>query len=191
MSDEEDNEEGKKKKLPLALILVGVNVLLGGGAAAFFFLNGNASAGGGGHAPAADHGEGGDDHGGGGDDHGGGDDGHGGGGGHGEDHGAVASGGPMVTFEPIVVNLNEPEGTRYLKIALSVQLSSSKMQGTVEDAKPAIRDRFIRELSDLNFRQTMGKKNKLAIKKRLLKRLNDAVQTDAAVEIHITQFIVQ
>ena len=61
----------------------------------------------------------------------------------------------------------------------------------MEEAKPIIRDHFIRELSDLNFRQTMGNKNKLAIKRRLLKRLNEAVGTDAAVDIHLTTFIVQ
>jgi len=192
MADEETEDTPKKKK-PLLLIILGVNVLLGGGAAAFFFLSGNASAGGGGgggghggghgEAAASDHGGG---HGAS-DDHGG-----GGGGGHGGGHGGGAkASGPMVDFEPMVVNLNEPEGTRYLKIAFSVQLTNSKMADPVEAAKPMIRDHFIRELSDLNFRQTMGNKNKLAIKRRLLKRLNEAVGDDAAVEIHITQFIVQ
>ena len=37
----------------------------------------------------------------------------------------------------------------------------------------------------------MGNKNKLASKRRLLKRLNEAVGTDAAVDIHLTTFIVQ
>ena len=72
-----------------------------------------------------------------------------------------------------------------------MQLTNAKMTSTVEESKPIITDHFIRELSDLNFRQTMGNKNKLAIKRRLLKRLNEAVGTDAAVDVHLTTFIVQ
>lgn len=162
MSDEESQDETPKKKKPLLLIIVAANVLLGGGAAAFFFMRGDASA----EAPA----EGAD-----------------------AAHAPrdALTRGPMIEFMPLIVNLNEPEGARFLKISFSIEVANEKMQEPVEAAKPIIRDHFIRELSDLNFRQTMGNKNKLAIKKRLLKRLNEAVGTDAAVDVHITQFIVQ
>ncbi len=172
---EQEDAPTQKKKKPILLIVIAANVLLGGGAGAFFFMRGDASAGS--HGPPAEHGtEGGDD-----------------------GHAAASSGpireaktqGPIVVFEPLVVNLNEPEGARYLKIAVAVQLANDKLVDSVEKARPVVRDHFIRELSDLNFRQTMGKKNKLSIKRRLIKRFNEALGTDAAVDIHITQFIVQ
>jgi flagellar FliL protein len=168
-----------KKKKPLLLIIIAVNVLLGGGAAAFLMLRG-------GHeAPPAEgdeHGEkGGDAHG----------DGHG----DGEEPARAPKNGrqqgPLVEFSPIIVNLNEPEGARFLKIQVVVQLANDSFSDIVENAKPIVRDHFIRELSDLNFRQTMGNKAKLAIKRRLIKRFNESVGADAAVDIHITQFVVQ
>ncbi|MEE9384477.1 MAG: flagellar basal body-associated FliL family protein [Nannocystaceae bacterium] len=168
MADENPEGEPKKKGKPIVLILVAVNVLLGGAAAGFFFLRGNS---GGGHADAAD-----------------------------DTHSSSSSAGPprqarsrgpIVQFMPVIVNLNEPEGARFLKIALAVQLANDGLTEAVEEAKPVIRDHFIRELSDLNYRQTSGNKNKLNIKRRLIKRFNEAVGTDAAIDMHITEFIVQ
>jgi flagellar FliL protein len=172
MAEEESNEESGKKKKPLLIIIIAANVLVVGGAAAYFMGkdSGEAKA----ATAAADGAEG---------------------GGHGSDAdggNVPASGaGPIVPFDAMVVNLNEPEGARYLKIQIAVQLTNAKMTSVVEESKAIITDHFIRELSDLNHRQTMGNKNKLAIKRRLLKRLNEAVGTDAAVDIHLTTFIVQ
>lgn len=176
MADEENQESGKKKSPMLLIGIIGGVLAVGGGGVAFFLTQS-----GGGEAKAAPvDGEGGDAHGEGGDGHGG------------EGPAVPASGaGPIIPFDAMVVNLNEPEGARYLKIQIAVQLTNAKMTSVVEESKPIIRDHFIRELSELNFRQTMGNKNKLAIKRRLLKRLNEAVGTDAAVDIHLTTFIVQ
>jgi flagellar FliL protein len=162
MSDAQ-NEEPKKKGKTLILIIVAANVLLGGGAAAFFVLGG----GGGGQAEAAGHGS--------------------------PDAAAQAakSGAPITEFPPIVVNLNEPEGTRYLKTTIAIQLSNDKMQAELEQLKPVIKDAFIRDLSELNFRQTMGAKNKSVIKRRLLKRFNEAVGSEAGIEVLFTEFVVQ
>jgi flagellar FliL protein len=162
MSDAQ-TEEPKKKGKTLILIIVAANVLLGGGAAAFFVLGG----GGGGQAEAAGHGS--------------------------PDAAAQAakSGAPITEFPPIVVNLNEPEGTRYLKTTIAIQLSNDKMQAELEQLKPVIKDAFIRDLSELNFRQTMGAKNKSVIKRRLLKRFNEAVGSEAGIEVLFTEFVVQ
>lgn len=178
----EGEAEPKKKKKTLILIIVAANVVLVGAAVPFVLMGGDEAP----PAPAkaeGEHAEKGD---------------HGKEGEHGEDKeaepasakGGVAKG-PLIEFHPIVVNLNEPEGARYLKIQLHVQLASSKMTDEVNDSKPIVRDAFIRELSDLNFRQTMGNKAKLAIKRRLLKKFNQSLGTDAGVEVHITQFVVQ
>lgn len=172
-------EQPEKKKKPLVLIIVAANVVLLGAAVPYFLMGGDEPE----AHPAAEHGEEGGD-----------EDGHGDEGGGHEEKAHAKSGsakGPLIEFSPIVVNLNEPEGARYLKIQLHVQLASQKQADDVNDSKPIVRDAFIRELSDLNFRQTMGNKAKLAIKRRLLKRFNQSLGTDAGVDVHITQFVVQ
>ncbi len=155
-----------KKGKPVVLIAAVLVVLGGGGAAAFFVLGG--SGGSGGEAPPA----------------------------HGaatteEGKSAASLQGPIAELPPMIVNLNEPEGTRYLKATIAVSLSDEKVTAEVDRLKPVIRDQFIRELSELNFRQTMGAKNKLAIKRRLLKRFNDLLGPDAGTEVFLTEFIVQ
>jgi flagellar protein FliL len=99
--------------------------------------------------------------------------------------------GPITEFPAIIVNLNEPEGTRYLKATIAISLADEQVVKEVERLKPVIRDQFIRELSELNFRQTMGAKNKLAVTRRLLKRFNDLLGPDAGTEVFLTEFIVQ
>ncbi len=155
------DQEAAPKKKPVVLIIILANVLLGGGAAAFFMLRGGDTAA---AAPEA---------------------------GPATPTPTASAVGPIVTFNPVIVNLNEPEGTRYLKTSIAVQLVNDKVSSEVDRLKPVIQDHFIRELSELNFRQTMGSKNKLAIKRRLLKRFNEAVGMEAGVEIHLTEFIVQ
>ncbi|MBC8074163.1 MAG: flagellar basal body-associated FliL family protein, partial [Deltaproteobacteria bacterium] len=99
--------------------------------------------------------------------------------------------GPIVELPALVVNLNEPEGTRYHKATIAIQLVDDKVVPEVERLKPVIKDQFLRELSELNFRQTMGAKNKLAVKRRLLKRFNELLGSEAGTEVFLTEFIVQ
>lgn len=172
MSDAAPAAEPKKKKPILLIAIAGVVVL--GGAGAFFVLKGGG--GGGGHDAAAGEG------------HEGGGEGAPAAGEHGK---APPAKGPIVEFPPLIVNLNEPEGTRYLKATIAIALGDDKVQSEVDRLKPVLRDAFIRELSELNFRQTMGAKNKLAVKRRLLKRFNELLGADAGVELYLTEFIVQ
>lgn len=171
MSDAEsnDDEEPKKKGKPIILIAVAAVVLLGGGGGAAFFLTGG---GGGDHGEEVPKDAGGE---------------------HGAADAAAAAkaGAPIVQFPPIIVNLNEPEGTRYLKIALAIQLVDEKTATELEELQPVIKDAFIRDLSELNFRQTMGAKNKAVIKRRLLKRFNEALGGGGGVEVLFTEFVVQ
>jgi len=163
--------EPKAAKKPLLLIIIiALVVVAGGGAAAFFMLGGGKG--------SANHGEVAD-----GKSDGGKSDGEGG--------GKPVGDGPIAVLDPMIVNLNEPEGTRYLKTVIAIALSDDKLVAEVERLKPVIKDHFIRELSELNFRQTMGAKNKLAVKRRLLKRFNELVGPDAGTDVFLTEFIVQ
>jgi len=157
--------EPKAAKKPMLLIIIALVVIAGGGAAAFFMLGGGKS--------SANHGEVADGKSG------------------GEGGGKPVGDGPIAVLDPIIVNLNEPEGTRYLKTVIAIALSDDKVVAEVERLKPVIKDHFIRELSELNFRQTMGAKNKLAVKRRLLKRFNELVGPDAGTDVFLTEFIVQ
>lgn len=169
MSEAVATEPKAAGKKPTLLILIALVVVAGGGGAAFFMLGG----GGGGKQAATAHGDGGD------------------GKPEGDGGGKPVGDGPIAVLDPIIVNLNEPEGTRYLKTVIAIALADDKVVAEVERLKPVIKDHFIRELSELNFRQTMGAKNKLAVKRRLLKRFNELVGPGAGTDVYLTEFIVQ
>ena len=158
-------QNAAKKGKPIVLVLLAL-VVAGGGAAAFVLLRPTASS-----EPAANPST---------------SDGEGAG-----KTTAASLHGPIAEFPSIIVNLNEPEGTRYLKATVAISLADERVVAEVERLKPVIRDQFIRELSELNFRQTMGAKNKLAVKRRLLKRFNDLLGPDAGTDVFLTEFIVQ
>lgn len=166
MSDAPAAAEPKKGKKPILLIVIALVVIAGGGGAAFFMLKGGAAA----PAATAEHAEGKAE---------------------GDGNKPAVGNGPITEFDPIIVNLNEPEGTRYLKTVVAIALADDKITAEVERLKPVIKDQFIRELSELNFRQTMGGKNKLAVKRRLLKRFNELIGPGAGTDIFLTEFIVQ
>lgn len=165
MSDAPAAAEPKKAKKPIMLIVIALVVIAGGGGAAFFMLKGGAPA-----PAAAEHGEAKAE---------------------GEASKPTVGDGPITELPPIIVNLNEPEGTRYLKAVVAIALADDKVTAEVERLKPVIKDQFIRELSELNFRQTMGAKNKLAVKRRLLKRFNELIGPGAGTDLFLTEFIVQ
>lgn len=172
MAEAESSESAPKKSKLLLVLILGVNVVLGGGAAAFFYLRGA----GGGPPPGPPRVSG---------------DANSGEDGHGAAVEAAKSGAPVFEFPSIIVNLNEPEGTRYLKVTIVIQLADHKLETVVEQLKPVIKDAFIRDLSELNFRQTMGSKNKGVIKRRLLKRFNEALGSEGGIEVLFTEFVVQ
>jgi flagellar FliL protein len=165
MSEAPAAAEPKKGKKPVLLIAIALVVIAGGGGAAFFMLKGGAAA-----PPAGEHAEAKAE---------------------GEASKPAVGNGPITVFDPIIVNLNEPEGTRYLKTVVAIALVDDKVSAEVERLKPVIKDQFIRELSELNFRQTMGGKNKIAVKRRLLKRFNELIGPGAGTDIFLTEFIVQ
>jgi flagellar FliL protein len=158
--------EPKAAKKPMLLIIIALVVVAGGGAAAFLMLGGGKG--------SANHAEAGSDA-----------------KSEGDGNGKPVGDGPIAVLDPMIVNLNEPEGTRYLKTVIAVALADEKVLAEVERLKPVIKDHFIRELSELNFRQTMGAKNKLAVKRRLLKRFNELVGADSGTDVYLTEFIVQ
>jgi len=166
MSDATTTAAAPPKKKPILLIVIALVVVAGGGGAAFFLLGKGAPAP---HAEGEAAPAGGGEHG----------------------NKPSVGKGPITEFPPLVVNLNEPEGTRYLKATIAISLVDDKVVAEVDRLKPVIKDAFIRELSELNFRQTMGAKNKLAVKRRLLKRFNELLGGDAGTEVFLTEFIVQ
>ncbi|MCX5742126.1 MAG: flagellar basal body-associated FliL family protein [Proteobacteria bacterium] len=54
--------------------------------------------------------------------------------------GSTSSRPPVTTFEPFVVNLDEPGTSRYLKVTLQLELATGEVMHKFEKAKELVRD---------------------------------------------------
>ncbi len=99
--------------------------------------------------------------------------------------------GPTVKLAPFVLNLNEPEVPRYLKLTLVLELDSEKLQEEVEQRRPQIRDAVVSYISNLSLEDTRGSRAKDDMRANLLRRINAVLSGGRVVRIFITEFMIQ
>lgn len=179
-------EPAPKKGGKMVVLLLLVNILLVGGLAAYLFLFGGLNGGKAktngkeGEAAVAAEGE---------KKEGGGEAKEGSGG----EGGAVKGGpmGPVVEFDPFIVNLDEAGQTRYLKTTLQFEMSNAQAAAETKSRTVAIRDLVITYLSSLNFTQTQGQVNKEIIRTSIIKRVNTLIKEGEVKNLYFTDFVIQ
>jgi len=99
--------------------------------------------------------------------------------------------GEMFTLEPFVVNLSDPQGKRYLKLTVSMELESKEAVGKATKLVPKLRDMVIILLTSLTFEEVMTPEGKMQIRDELLARFNQILRPDRVRNIYFTDFVVQ
>jgi flagellar FliL protein len=99
--------------------------------------------------------------------------------------------GPMYSLDKFIVNLSSDGGSRYLRTAINLELSSEEFQAEVDKKKPMIRDIIIRVLSAKSYEEISTIRGKRELKDEIVAELNK-IFTDGRVEnIFFTEFVVQ
>src|SRR6266545_1828932 len=80
--------------------------------------------------------------------------------------------GPVTSIDPFIVNLNEPDATRYLKATFELEVASPAVIAALEKQKRMVRDELLRYLSGLSVADTQGELGKEKIQHELISRLN-------------------
>ena len=97
----------------------------------------------------------------------------------------------IYSMEPIVVNLFDPTGRRYIQIALALELENKKMEEEVKNNEPKIKDVIISVLSSKTPEEVLQPQAKELIKKELLQKINEVLGENVVLHIYITQYIVE
>ena len=104
---------------------------------------------------------------------------------------AKAEVGPVTPLDPFIVNLNEPEATRYLKATFELEVSGPEVVGELERLKRPIRDEVLRYLSSLSVADTQGETGKAKIQQEVVARIDKQLGGDKVRRLFIVDFMVQ
>jgi flagellar FliL protein len=97
----------------------------------------------------------------------------------------------IYSIEPIVVNLFDPTGKRYLQVRLAFELKDKKIEEEIRNSEPKIKDVIISTLSTKTPEDVLQPEAKALIKNELLQKINSALGEEAILNIYITQYIVE
>ena len=99
--------------------------------------------------------------------------------------------GPLVEIQEFIVNIISEENNHYLKISMTLEMSSEKARNEAEKRMAQIRDTVLLQLSNKTFEELYDLQGKKLLKAELLNRINDLLTTGMATSIYFTDFVVQ
>ncbi|MCP4716317.1 MAG: flagellar basal body protein FliL [Deltaproteobacteria bacterium] len=99
--------------------------------------------------------------------------------------------GKIVKLESFVVNLSGSGGRNYLKIDISLELSSEAVEEEINNRMPQVKDAVLMLLSTRTYDDIKSSQGKLVLKEELLMRLNTYLQAGVIKNIYFTSFVVQ
>ena len=97
----------------------------------------------------------------------------------------------FVTLDPIVINLMDPTGKRYLQIQISLEVGDKKMEDEIKEKEPIIKDIIISVIGEKTVDDVLAPNAKEEIKKELKEKINQALGEDVILNIYILQYIVE
>ncbi len=99
--------------------------------------------------------------------------------------------GPMLKLDPFVVNLDEPRGTHYLRVAIELEVKDEEALARVEERNVVLRDRFISALSSKRLGDLTRPQDKEALRDELLDLSREATSTRTVKGVYFTEFLTQ
>lgn len=99
--------------------------------------------------------------------------------------------GEIFSLEPFVVNLADPQGKRYLKLQIKIEVADPLVLEKAAKSEPKMRDMVIMMLTSLSFEEVMTPEGKIRIRDELLERFNQIMRPDRINNIYFTEFVVQ
>lgn len=96
-----------------------------------------------------------------------------------------------VPLPEITVNLADPPGDRYLKIAMEVEVSAQDAERELQNQTARVRDAIILLLSSKTVRDLTSAEGKVLLKNEVASRLNQILGAPRIVRVFFTNFVIQ
>ena len=97
----------------------------------------------------------------------------------------------MYSLPPFVVNLADPLGRRYLKVAIDVEVINKTVANEIDKNLPIVKDTLLLLLSSKTFADLDSMEEKIDLKNEIVQRLNQILGKAKVVKVYFTEFVVQ
>ncbi|HAJ26351.1 MAG TPA: flagellar basal body protein FliL [Syntrophus sp. (in: bacteria)] len=99
--------------------------------------------------------------------------------------------GTVYPMEPFIINLQDNQGERYLKLIMQLEISDPLGVKELDMLKPRMRDNILDLLSAKTYKELMDVGGKQRLREEILMRLNSIVSTAKISKVYFTEFVVQ
>lgn len=100
------------------------------------------------------------------------------------------SGGMVLSLPPVTVNLSDPNGRRYLKLGMEVEVNAD-VSAELKSKSAQIRDAIIMLLAGKSYGDVSSPDGKVLLKAEIAARLNQILGAQRVVRVYLTDFVVQ
>lgn len=97
----------------------------------------------------------------------------------------------MFALEPFVVNLTDPRGAKFLRVALYLELAGPAVAEMAKARTPQIRDAVITLLTAKTSEELIHPEGKLQLKDEINIRVNQILGENAVRDVFLTDFVMQ
>lgn len=110
----------------------------------------------------------------------------------GGDNPAAEQMGTLYPMETFIVNLADNDGSRYLKVTLSLELDSTeKLKEDLDTRVPQLRDAILAILSAKRYDEVSSAQGKMILKQEILRRVNSLLPKGQITNVYFTEFVAQ
>ena len=102
----------------------------------------------------------------------------------------------VVDLDPIVVNIKDTAGTRYLKTTVHLVVSDPRLTEKFKESKPRVRDTVITALMSKTLPELEGDKGREALKLQIKKSMNQILSSSGemkgtVLDVYFSEYLIQ
>ncbi len=94
-------------------------------------------------------------------------------------------------WDPMLVNLADPGGKRYLKLGMKIELNNDRVLEEIKNRSFQVKDAMLMILSSKEYDDIATPSGKQALKQELMAQMNKIIKQGQVKDVFFTDFIVQ
>ena len=97
----------------------------------------------------------------------------------------------VVTLKPIVVNLRNSKGTRYLKVTIGMEATSESVASELQKLSPQLSDFLIDRFCNVDIADVDNSVGRNKLKREILAGTNELLENGYVNAVYFTEFLIQ